>query len=1245
MTDKFSIIPLRQLLKIILDQIETKRQFFGIPEEMFFTPRKNDPFISKRFGQLLETPIGVAAGPHTQLAQNIVAAWLFGARYIELKTIQTLDELEVSKPCIDMQDEGYNCEWSQELKIHESYDQYLNAWILIHILKHKLGYEGKELGAIFNMSVGYDMQGILKENVQWFFKKMDNCRQEKEAKIKKIIDIYPAIKEIKIPDCISNNITLSTMHGCPPDEIEKIGLYLIENKKLHTAIKLNPTLLGKEKLYRILKNSGFKTHVPDQAFEHDLKYPDAIRIIENLQQSAKKNNLHFGLKLTNTLESLNHKTVFQESEEMMYMSGRALHPISIHLAKKLQDDFNGELDISFSGGVNAFNIDKVISCGLVPATVCSDILKPGGYGLLKQYLDNLKHRFQAVQANGIDEYIRKPGNKNSKAAAVVKNLNDYSREVLEDKSYQKTYFAEPDIKTERQLGCFDCIHAPCIDTCPTNQDIPDYMYYTSGGDFQNAFNVIMRMNPFPNTTGMVCDHLCQTKCTRINYDEPVLIREIKRFIAEKGYKFNPVVQKPKQKARVAVIGAGPSGLSCAYFLSLAGMNVEVFENKNMAGGMVSGAIPSFRLTNEVINKDIERIEKRGIKIQYNKHITKKEFAEIKNVFDYIFIATGAPESRKFNIEGTGTKGVIDPLDFLFKVKENQDVNPGNNIVIVGGGNTAMDAARTAYRLAGQNGKVSVLYRRTIAQMPADMGEIKAVIEEGIEIHELVLPIRVNSKNGRVCSLTCIRMKLSGTDSAGRPKPVEIPGSEFDFKCDTIIPAIGQERKIDFIDPELLKTGPGIYETKVPDVFIGGDALRGASTAINAIGDGRKAAAKILEKTGIKLDVTLPKERIKSDYQQLMVKRFLKLPAAKIMETPLTNRKDFNLVTKSLSENEARTESSRCLLCDEICNTCVTVCPNLALYPYFIEPVKYQLQKVVKTNGEFNILHDRDFIIKQSPQILHIADWCNECGNCTTFCPTAEAPYKKKPHIYLNRDAFENDDDCYFLDYRNGSDPVFLYRKDGHLAQLKENRNGFIFNFDESEVILSKSFSIKDFKINEKVKEIDLRKAAEMYVIMQGAKDLLLKKYPGNLPESKLKDTNNSPFAKGAGGIQKTPYLPYNKNLKKFSRNLRNDSTLGEVLLWKELRAKKLGYTFNRQKPILNYIVDFYCKPLNLVIEVDGSSHDNDDVIEKDARRQKDLEAIGLNFLRFDDREVKKDIENVIRVIKAKIKEIEKRGSS
>ena len=287
-TDKFYCANIESLLEWILFDLE-QGEALGIAKELFFTPREDDPFRMVRYGKLLETPLGVAAGPHTQLAQNIIAAWLTGARYIELKTIQVLDELEVTKPCIDMTDEGYNCEWSQELKLDRSFNEYLNAHILLYVLKDRLGRQGEEAGWIFNMSAGYNLEGIMTPSVQRFFDRMENCPEELAAKIERLVRIYPRIKKLKIPSRISDNLTVSTMHGCPPDEVEKIGRYFIEARGYHTTIKLNPTLLGPERLRGILNDMlGFETVVPDEAFGHDLKYNQGEAIIRNLTKAAQK---------------------------------------------------------------------------------------------------------------------------------------------------------------------------------------------------------------------------------------------------------------------------------------------------------------------------------------------------------------------------------------------------------------------------------------------------------------------------------------------------------------------------------------------------------------------------------------------------------------------------------------------------------------------------------------------------------------------------------------------------------------------------------------------------------------------------------------------------------------------------------------------------------------------------------------------------------------------------------------------
>jgi len=1080
MSDKFSIIPLKQLLQIILRQIDNHNSFFGIQKELFFKPKNTDPFRLNLFGQSLETPIGVAAGPHSQLTQNIIAAWLCGARFIELKTIQTLDELEISKPCIDMQDEGYNCEWSQELKIKQSFDQYLNAWIIIHILKDKLKIGNKnQAGVIFNMSVGYDFAGIQNKNVQWFFDKMNNSSAELKQKTEEIKDIYPNISDLEINPQISNNVTLSTMHGCPPEEIEEIGNYLISEKKLNTAIKLNPTLLGKEELQKIILNSGFETTVPNIAFEHDLKYKDAVEIIKRLKQKAKENNLHFSLKLTNTLESINNKDIFSLDEKMMYASGRILHPISINLAKKLQNHFSGKLNISFSGGVDAFNISNIISSGLFPVTVCTDILKPGGYGKLHQYIENIRSEF--------------PKNNFLQENKSLDKLNQYAQNVLNNKKYKKTFIHDINIKTNKQLNSFDCISAPCMDTCPTNQNIPDYMYHTANGDFKKAFEVIMQTNPFPNTTSMVCDHQCQTKCTRINYDNALQIREIKRFIAENAVEYNYYENRKSQKfnqIKAGIIGAGPSGLSCAWFLRKAGFEVDIYEEKQKPGGMISGAIPSFRLTNEAIDIDIERILKSGIKIHFGEKINKENFNQLRKKFNYLYIAAGAQKLKDVFIEGQNVCGVLNPLEFLFHVKENKSIKIGQNILILGGGNTAIDTARTAKRLVGKNASVKIMYRRTIKQMPADFDEIISALDEGVEIIELASPVKINSKNNKVISISCEKIRLGKKDKSGRARPVIIPNSEFVIKADTIIPAFGQDIDIDYIDHKLLKQKTKSYETQLTNIFIGGDAIRGGSTVINAIADGRKAANEIIKKS--KINASDNNTIIKKDIsqQELMLKKSKVIFSESLHNFPEIDLNSFANTSKSLTKEQAIKEASRCLFCDEVCNICTTVCPNLALFAFETEIVKYHLQKIKSNKKTINILEDELFEINQKHQILHLADWCNECGNCTTFCPTSGSPYKEKPHLFFNKKSFDAADEGYYFD--NSEKEKIINKTNGKISSLTKENNYYFFQINKNKIKLDiKTLRIINHNIKENDNfEIKLTKAAEMSVILHGAVQFL-----------------------------------------------------------------------------------------------------------------------------------------------------------
>ncbi|MCU0459752.1 MAG: putative selenate reductase subunit YgfK [Bacteroidales bacterium] len=1080
MTGKFSPIPLKQQLKLILRELSDKGIVFGIPRELFFIPAKNTALCTDIFGHRLQSPVGVAAGPHTQMAQNIVAAWLTGARYIELKTIQTLDELEVPKPCIDMQDEGYNCEWSQELKIRESFSEYLDAWIIIHILNHRLGW-GNDPGVVFNMSIGYDLKGIMQENVQWFLDMMNDCGEYLDARLEEIMDICPELAELDIPRRVSDNITLSTMHGCPPDEIEAIASYLISERKLHTFVKVNPTLLGQESLREILNNKlGFRTCVPDEAFAHDLKYDDALVMIRSLRTLATEKGVGFGLKLTNTLESENNKTVFGSDVSMMYMSGRALHPISVNLAARLQEEFDGELLLSFSAGADAFNITGLISCGFRTVTVCSDLLRPGGYMRLGQYFTELRAGLQKADAKSITDL----------AAAAPANLKTYSQAVISSPSYRREYIRPPDIKSDRELGMFDCIASPCRDNCATRQDIPEYLWHTSQGEYDKAFAVILRTNPFPSVTGMICDHLCQNKCTRINYDDPLQIREVKRFISESGrISLRPA---PENGKKAAIIGAGPAGLSCAFYLRMAGFSVDLFEARPEAGGMVRYAIPGFRLTDEAVQKDIERITDLGVNVRFESRIDKQKFRELQNDYPYIFLGPGAQLASPLNIEGADAPGVLDPLQFLFAARAGTATGTGRNVVIIGGGNTAMDAARTAYRLVGRDGTVTVVYRRTVNEMPADEGEIREVLKERISILELTAPEKIIVRDGAVAGLTCSRMELKGTDHSGRPAPVKIEGSEFVLPCDTVIPAIGQMTDIDIGDAADLSVGDNPYRTRIKGVYTGGDAMRGASTAINAIADGRNAAEQIIRDAGLSLTVLRPDLQRGLSYEELMIKRATRIHARPPAEPTDDERRSFALVSTTQDSRTMQEEAARCIWCDEICSICTTVCPNLANRTFRINPVCRILQKAVKTDDD-KIVFEEDslFDIRQQYQILHLANFCNECGNCNTFCPTSGAPFREKPRFWLTTESFNNAEEGFFLSVLNDRKNL-IYKHKGNFATLTQLSDSYIYETDFVMATLDReTFRLTDVKfLTPCIREAHFQKAAEMAVLMQGADSLL-----------------------------------------------------------------------------------------------------------------------------------------------------------
>ncbi|OQY01514.1 MAG: hypothetical protein B6I26_04085 [Desulfobacteraceae bacterium 4572_130] len=1119
MTDKFTCLSFERLLYWIKQEKKTGK-IFGINKELFFKPSKIDPFKIKRYGKILETPIGVAAGPHTQLSQNIISAWLTGARYIELKTIQVMDDLDVTKPCIDMEDEGYNCEWSQELKLEQSFNEYLNAFVVIHILKKELGIDKEnspefenESGFIFNMSVGYNMEGILSSGVQNFLDKMTNSQEFIQEKLLIAKKYFKCADNLKIPSQITDNITISTMHGCPFDEIEKITQYFIEEKKLNTTLKLNPTLLGSDKTRDILNNKlEFNITVPDSAFEHDLKYNDAKIIINNLLKKAEKAKVEFNLKLTNTLEVENRKKLLPEKEEFIYMSGRALHAISINLGLQLQKDFKNNLDISFCAGADCFNVADIIFCGFSPVTVCSDILKPGGYARLFQYIEEIKNAFKNNKIESISDFIKTKANyqiisntstipesiadiiNDKKNQSSFLNLTVYAENIIKDKKYNKKSFIGSNIKTKRKLHLFDCIHAPCKDTCPANQDVPAYVYYASKNMFEHAFNIIMQTNPFPSVQGMVCDHKCTQKCTRINYDNPVQIKEIKRFIAEnQGTKDFALKPLKKNGFKVAVIGGGPSGFSAAYFLIINGFSVDVFEANDFPGGMPSHCIPEFRLDNKSIKADINRIISFGVNVKYNSYIDKHEYNKIRKNYNYVYIATGAVDAVKLDVPGSKAKGVYDHLEFLKAVKHGKSIDVGKNVIVIGGGNSAMDTARTAKRLnglKGKNKKVIILYRRGINEMPGDIEEINDALKECIKIQEMTVPESIIAKNNKVIAIKCYKTKYGKLDKSLRPSPVIIENSAFEIKADTIISAIGQKIAVPFFsDSELkdksnsvIKVDPKTCKTKFEKVYAGGDVIRGASTIIKAIADARKAVKAILKDCSLETCFSEKNKFYENYNSQINIKEL------EIKKTKKVSQNHFNndILEKTIRKEQVIKESLRCLLCDTLCGICTTVCPNRANILYKAKPFKAKTYKAVYKNGKEFVQENGEFSISQSYQVFNLGDFCNECGNCTTFCPSCDSPYINKPKFYLTRESFDKENLGYFL-----KNDLILKKHNSTAISLKNHSKTYLFKTKKlTAEIDKKSFKVLNVNFKEKKdQQIDIKDALELIFLYISLKDI------------------------------------------------------------------------------------------------------------------------------------------------------------
>ena len=928
MSELMTPIPFRELMSWITTEYQRDGTVFGV-HRPYRAGVKKLPI----FGETIETPFGPAAGPNTQLAQNIIASYFAGARFFELKTVQKMDGADlaacINRPCILAEDECYNCEWSTELYVQQAFEEYVKAWCALKLMSKVYGL-GDPNGFVFNMSVGYDLAGIQGEKIDTFLNGMVDASKTPifQECIRVLKEFFPGETAYidTITPHVSGSVTVSTLHGCPPDEIERIASYLLEKKHLHTFVKCNPTILGYETARSILDSMGYDyIAFDDHHFKEDLQYADAVPMFHRLQALADKEGLEFGLKLSNTFP-VDVKAGELPSEEM-YMAGKSLFPLTTTMAAMMAKEFGGKLRLSYAGGADAFNIDKLFACGIWPITMATTELKPGGYQRFTQIGDKLD-ALDFKPFTGVD----------------VVGIEALSLAARSDKYHVKAIKPLPRRKLYEKVPLLDCFTAPCKGGCPIHQDIPEYIELCRKGAYASALRLITEKNPLPFITGTICAHNCMTKCMRNYYDEPVNIRATKLVAAEKGYdaymsKITPPAPVTDGR-KVAVIGGGPTGMSAAYFVGRAGIPVTLFEKADRLGGIVRQVIPAFRISDEAIDKDVALMEKMGVEVKLNTEAPS--VAELKaQGYTHIFFAVGAWKAGRLDIPGN----VVPVIGWLRDMKAGKDVSLGH-VAVVGGGNTAMDAARAALRAGAKSS--TLVYRRTKKYMPADAEELEMAIADGVEFLELVAP--VEQKDGK---LICEKMKLGDPDDKGRRKPVPT-GEMVEIPCDTVVSAVGEKVESEVFTRNGItvdEKGIPAFKTNLEGVYAGGDAMRGPATVVEGIADAQYFANAVI---GEAHKFAIP---------------------AKAVAT-----REEAVAKKGVLCESAKCEGDRCLTCNVVCQVCADVCPNRA-------------------NVVIELPDGRQ-------QILHVDRMCNECGNCAVFCPYDSAPYREKFTLFLTREGFD-----------------------------------------------------------------------------------------------------------------------------------------------------------------------------------------------------------------------------------------------
>jgi putative selenate reductase len=474
--------PFEDLVKRLYVEPGLQDRLFELPRRQWFRHRAESPDLSVDLhGHRAGNPLGPAAGPHTQMAQNILLSYVAGARICELKTVQVNDRLDIPRPCIDMTNVGYNVEWSQELRIAESVREYVAGMMLVHMFRYAFDDVGTEFAGaagdvLYDLSVGYDLAGISGPAVGSFLEQMRDCTQTIETLRQQIPKKYSAARDLDYPTCISDSITLSTFHGCPADEIEKICEHLISTHAFDVIVKMNPPMLGKERLEHLLHDELGYTAItvnPD-AYTSGLAFDEAVSLCERLEAFASRHGRRFGCKFSNTLEVLNHRDFFTADNKVQYLSGQPLHVITMTLTDVFRQAVGPDVPISFSAGIDAQNFPLAVACGFVPITISTDLLRPGGYARLGKCLARLEKEMVRVGAATIDEFIIKCFGETGVVRDATelpgvgqRNTTRVAELVRNDPRYHADRNGKIPPRIDSHLETFDCITCDkCLPVCP-----------------------------------------------------------------------------------------------------------------------------------------------------------------------------------------------------------------------------------------------------------------------------------------------------------------------------------------------------------------------------------------------------------------------------------------------------------------------------------------------------------------------------------------------------------------------------------------------------------------------------------------------------------------------------------------------------------------------------------------------------------------------------------------------------------